>query len=75
MSNLKEEKIAPIEINLSPDSVDEAYLRQLGAQIEFLIKGLFGGTFVPAKLRGTQAQVRSFARALGNATRFLRSIE
>ncbi len=75
MSVLKEEKLAPIEICLNPDSIDEAYLRQLGAQIEFLVKGLFGGTFVPARLRGTQTQLKSFARALGNETRYLRSFE
>ena len=55
--------------------VDEGYLRQFGAQLEYLIKAIFGGSFVPARLRGTQTQMRSFARALGNETRYLKSFE
>jgi hypothetical protein len=75
MSNLNEEQLSPIEICLNPETIDEAYLRQLGAQIEFLIKAIFGGSFIPARLKGTQTQMRSFARALGNETRYLRSFE
>lgn len=75
MKNLKEEKLAPIEIELNPKTVDEAYLRQLGTQIEFIIKAMFGGSFIPAKFRGTESQLRTFAKALGNETKYLRSFE
>ncbi len=75
MSKINEDNMVDVVIDLNPETIDEAYLRQLGAQIEYLIKALFGGTFVPARLRGNKEQMRSFARALGNETRYLRSFE
>tara|TARA_R110000796_G_scaffold92563_1_gene196884 strand:- start:918 stop:1247 length:330 start_codon:yes stop_codon:yes gene_type:complete len=75
MTNINEEKLAPIEINLNPEIIDEGYLRALGGQIELLLKMMFGGSLIPAKLRGTKRQVSSFASALGNEKRYLSSFE
>jgi len=75
MSNINEEQLASIEINLNPKTIDEGYLRALGCQIELLLKMMFGGSLIPARFRGTQNQMSSFARALGNEKRYLQSFE
>jgi len=77
MSTINEEKIAPIEIDLSSNKLDEMSLRVLAGQIELLLKYMFGGpqAFIPVRLRGTNSQVSSFARALGNERRYLKSFE
>ena len=75
MSNINEEKLAPIEIDLNPETIDEGYLRALGGQIELLLKMMFGGSLIPARLRGTRSQISSFASALGNEKRYLSSFE
>jgi|TARA_R110000796_G_scaffold23142_3_gene66640 hypothetical protein len=75
MSNINEENLATIVIDLSPETIDESYLRMLGGQIELLLTTMFGGSFIPAKFRGTNTQISSFARALGNEKRYLQSFE
>lgn len=77
MSKINEEKIAPIEIDLSSSRLDEKSLLVMAAQIETLLKFMFGGSnaFIPFKLRGTDSQVSSFARAIGNERRYLQSFE
>ena len=75
MSNINEEQLAPIEIDLNPQTIDEGYLRALGGQIELLLKMMFGGSLIPERFRGTKSQVSSFARAIGNEKRYLSSFE
>jgi uncharacterized protein (AIM24 family) len=75
MSNINEEKLAPIEIDLNPQTIDEGYLRALGGQIELLLKMMFGGSLLPTAVRGTNKQVSAFARALGNEKKYLQSFE
>jgi len=47
----------------------------MGAQLELLLKHMFGGSFLPVEIKGTQSQVNSFARAIGNERRYLNSFE
>ena len=75
MEDNKAQDLAPIEINLNPETVDEGYLRSLGFQIEAILKMMFGGSFIPTSIRGTKEQVSHFARALGNERRYLRAFE
>jgi len=77
MSKLNEETMAPIEIDLSSNQLDEGSLKVLAGQIEILLKYMFGGgsSFIPVKLRGTNSQLSSFARTLGNERRYLKSFE
>ena len=75
MSNINEEKLAPIVIDLCPETIDEGFLRVFGGQIELLLKMMFGGSLIPARLRGTKSQVSSFANALGREKRYLSSFE
>ena len=51
MENNKAEEFAPIEIDLNPETVDEGYLRALGAQVEYILKSMFGGFSPVTKIR------------------------
>jgi hypothetical protein len=75
MSKIKENELVPIVIDLNPKTIDESYLSALGAQVELLLKHMFGMSLTPAKFRGTSTQIRSFARALGNERRYLDSFD
>tara|TARA_R110000824_G_scaffold297276_1_gene485485 strand:- start:406 stop:735 length:330 start_codon:yes stop_codon:yes gene_type:complete len=75
MTNINEEKLAPIEINLNPETIDEGYLAALGGQLQLLLKMMFGGSLLPTAVRGTERQVSAFARALGNEKKYLQSFE
>tara|TARA_A100001515_G_scaffold143746_1_gene145717 strand:+ start:468 stop:839 length:372 start_codon:yes stop_codon:yes gene_type:complete len=75
MSIKNETEFAPISINLSPETIDESYLSALGAQLELLLKHMFQNTFAPVSITGTQPQISSFARAMGNERRYLQSFE
>ncbi len=75
MENNKAEEFAPIEIDLNPEIVDEGYLRALGAQVEYILKSMFGGFSPVTKIRGTKQQLGLFARALGNEKRYLKDFE
>ena len=67
--------LAPIEINLNPETIDEGYLAALGGQLQLLLKMMFGGSLLPTAVRGTERQVSAFARALGNEKKYLQSFE
>ena len=71
----KTQELAPIEIDLNPETIDEGYLRALGAQIEYVLKSMFGGFTPVTKIRGTKDQLSLFARALGNEKRYLKDFE
>lgn len=75
MPELNDNELVSMEINLNPKTIDESYLSALGAQVELLLKHMFGFSMTPAKIRGTKSQVSSFARALGNERRYLTSFE
>jgi len=75
MSNINEEKIVPLEIDLNPKTIDEGYLAALGGQLKLLLKMMFGGSLLPTSVRGTQKQVSAFARAIGNEKKYLKTIE
>jgi len=77
MNSLDEEKLAPIEIDLTSNKLDEMSLKVMAGQIELVLKYMFGGSqaFIPARFRGTSSQLSSFARALGNERRYLQSFE
>ena len=75
MSNINEEQITTIDINLNPETIDEGYLGALGNQIKLLLKMMFGRSLISARFRRTKDQISSFARALGNEKRYLNSFE
>ncbi len=75
MSSDNAKDLAPIEIDLNPKTIDESYLSALGYQMKFILGALFGNDSVPLRLRGTNSQVTSFARALGREKKYLKDFE
>ena len=75
MNDDNSKELVPVEIDLNPETMDESYLSALGYQMKFVLGALFGNDSIPLKLKGTNAQVTSFARALGNEKRYLQSFE
>tara|TARA_R100000388_G_scaffold24217_1_gene18504 strand:+ start:3433 stop:3765 length:333 start_codon:yes stop_codon:yes gene_type:complete len=57
------------------DNLSESYLRTFGSQIEYILRSMFGIGYSPVKITGTTAQIRSFARAIGNEKRYIASLE
>lgn len=75
MADTTDKELVQYDINLNPETIDEGYLRALGFQLEYVLKQMFGGNPISGMVRGTQGQVSSFARALGNERRYLESFE
>lgn len=55
----------------NPESIKEGYYAQLGAEIKSLLNAMFGGVFVPVKIRGTQSEVSSFINALSKEKNYI----
>ena len=70
MQEIKQENTEEITIDFTKQ-INESYLRAIGYQIEYLLKSMFGGSFLPVKVSGTKEQVSAFARALGNEKRYI----
>ena len=71
---LKEDKIVEIVIDfneLREKRLDESYLAMFGGWVEHLLKAMFGGYKVPVNIRGSRAEVESFASALGGEKRYI----
>ena len=47
MDNNETKEFAPIEIDLNPETVDEGYLRALGAEVVYSLYSIFGGFWPP----------------------------
>ena len=45
-----------------------------GAWIQYFLNGLFGGWSPPVKVKGSQRDVESFARALAGEKRYIESV-
>lgn len=69
-----DQELNVIEINLSPETIDEGYLGALGGQIKVLLQSMFGGPAPVASIRGTKSTVEAFASALGNERRYLETL-
>ena len=69
-----DKQIDSIEINLNAapdDKLNESFLRSFGAQIEWILKRMFGLRGPSAKISGTRQQLKSFARALSGEKRYM----
>ena len=68
---LNEDKLQEVVIDFSEwrsNVLNESWLRMFGLNIEYLLKAMFGGNMVNAKIRGNKREINSFARTL---SRFL----
>ena len=69
-----DQEIQEIEIDLSANAkgqVNESFLRMFGAGIKMIMNAMFGGSRVPVPVKGTQSQVKDFARVLGKEKSYL----
>jgi hypothetical protein len=69
-----ENELQEYEIDLGAASrgeVNESYLRMFGTAIKGIMNSLFGGSSVPVTVKGSQSQVRDFARVLGKEKKYL----
>jgi len=71
---IKEEKLVEIEINfkeIREAGINESWLRMFGSWSKTLLNHMFGGLSAPVKVTGTQAEVESYARALGSEKNYI----
>ena len=74
---LQESKIVDMVIDLEKlksDQLNEGLLSMFGAWIQYFLNGLFGGWSPPVKVKGSQRDVESFARALAGEKRYIESV-
>jgi hypothetical protein len=66
--------LAPIEIDLNAarkGEINEDYLGQFGAAVGMLLKTITQGYEVPVSVRGRDADVKKFVRALDGERRYM----
>jgi len=63
-----EDELQEYTINLNAaksGEINESYLRMFGSAIKSIMNSMFGGSSVPVTVKGSQSQVRDFAKVLG----------
>jgi hypothetical protein len=73
---ITEDKINPIVIDLSAaksNKLNESFLRIFGWAVSKLLNRMFGGAPVPVQIKGSPAEIESFANTLANEKRYLQS--
>ncbi len=69
-----DQEIQEIEIDLNANAkgqVNESFLRMFGWAIKSIMNSMFGGSQIPVTVKGTQSQVRDFAKVLGKEKKYL----
>lgn len=77
MSNLNEDKLAPIviDLNVEGDQINESYLAQFGTAIELLLKRMFGLNDLDFKLRGPKNSVDQLLRTLKKERQYAKALK
>jgi len=71
---LREDKLTKIVIDfkkLRQKRLDESFLAMFGGWVSHILKAMFGGYTLPVNIRGTQSEVKSFAKALGGEKSYI----
>ena len=61
---LNEDKLQEVVIDFSEwrsNHLNESWLKMFGLNIEYLLKAMFGGGSINAKIRGNKREINSFA--------------
>jgi len=69
-----EDELQEYTINLNAaksGEINESYLRMFGSAIKSIMNSMFGGSSVPVTVKGSQSQVRDFAKVLGKEKKYL----
>ena len=56
------------------NKIDETFLIAMGARMRMVLNALFTGEYFPVSVKGSQAQIDSFIRALSGEKRYLSSL-
>ena len=68
----QELKEVEIDLNMAnKGQVNEFFLNLFGWTVKGIMKSLFGGSSVPVTVKGSQSQIRDFARVLGKEKKYL----
>jgi hypothetical protein len=77
MSEQESGDLTPIVIDfdqLKSGKIEEFnVLQMMGSGIKMLLRQMFGGSSIPVTVRGSQSDVKSFARALGGEKRYMQA--
>ena len=71
---LNEDKLQEVVIDFSEwrsNVLNESWLRMFWLNIEYLLKAMFGGNMVNAKIRGNKREINSFARTLSREKKYM----
>jgi len=75
MNNNDQRDLTPIVIDLDElksGKLDEFnVLQQMGSAIKLIMGQMFGGASVPVSVRGSQSDVKSFARTIGKEKKYM----
>ena len=74
MEVIEEDKIAPVIIDLGAPKrgeMNENWVGMFGGAVKLILKKLFEGQSIPATIKGTPSEIRSFAEALNREKDYL----
>jgi hypothetical protein len=71
MEETNEGELVTHVLDLNEDSLDEVTLAQRGFTIKAIMRAMFGGPAIPLEVKGTPAQIATFATALGKEKAFM----
>ena len=76
--NENKKDLTPIVIDFSKardaeGKLDESWMLMFGGLLRWLMPSLYKGSLLPLKLKGSQAEVESFANVLSKERRYLES--
>ena len=76
MNELEDRELAPIVLDLGVarrGELDESFLSMFGGAIEMIMKRMFGGSAVPVQVKGTRSEINSFASAMGQEKKYMKT--
>lgn len=79
MESLNEGEIVEVIIDLEElkknDQLNESFLRMMGFWVEKIIKHMFGMPYISGGIRGKPADIKAFARAVGNEKKYIEAAQ
>lgn len=60
-----------IEINVSPETIDESFLAMFGGAVKSILRGMFGKGMPNVKIKGKKSDVKSFADTLNSEKKYM----
>ena len=74
MNNINEDKICDTIIEFKKE-INEEYLKSFAYGVKEILKAMVTGKGKPISVKGEEAKVRSFAKALGNELEYIKVLE